>query len=225
MIFSANSPQYLPDINFFHLMKHSDKYVIADDNQFVKHSMINRTKINTLHGPLYLTVPVLSKNRIYQKLNDVRIVNDSDWQKKHWKTILHNYKFSPYFDHYAHFFCQLYTKKWHYLIDLNMTLIGKFREILMINSELIFSSTLNLDTKGNEKIIQIAKRINCHQYAVNCCYQHYLDNSLFNQNDIELVVLDNYSPKLDQSEHIKLNYDLSVIDLLFNLGPDSNHMI
>jgi hypothetical protein len=223
MIFAANPAEYLPNIKFFQLMKNADKFVIADDIQYVKHSLINRTKIKTAHGALlFLTVPVSAKNR---KIKDVQIVNEINWQNKHWKTILHKYRLAPYFEYYAEHIQPIFNKKWIYLIDLNIALIEIFKELLKINTLLSLSSALNLSCRGDEKLIHMAKILYCDTYLVDIRYKPYLNQNVFDQEDIELLYSNYSQPVYNQQMNSEFLADLSIIDLLMNKGPDTLFII
>ena len=74
-------PTYLPWLGFFELMDNCDTFVYFDDAQFVKKTIHQRNKIKTKQGQLLLTVPVLSKGKLKQKINETQINNDIHWRK------------------------------------------------------------------------------------------------------------------------------------------------
>jgi len=147
MIVSIHQPEYLPWLGFFHKVHQSDIFVLLDNVQYEKNYFQNRNKIRTQSGRTWLTVPVLTKGKSNQQINEVKIDNKSNWSKKHWRSIDLNYKNAPYFDNYREFFFDLYKKEWIKLVDLNETIITYLIKELEIDLKLIKSSELNIEVK------------------------------------------------------------------------------
>ena len=103
MIISAHQPEYLPYLGFFYKMAKADKFILVDHVQYYDGSFQNRNRIRASNsqGWLWLTVPVITSGRGYQKINEVEIDNSVPWARQHWKTIYFNYKRAPFFDMYS----------------------------------------------------------------------------------------------------------------------------
>src|SRR3989338_9424263 len=158
MILSAHQPNYLPYIGFFHKMANSDIFAIWDTVQFVKRGTfgwMNRNRIKTQNGWMWLTVPVLTKGRYEQLIIDTCINNDLPWQRKHWKTIYLNYHKAVYFDKYSAFFEEFYKKRWEKFTDLSETAIRYIAEMLDIKTKIIKCSDLMLNSRGTDLIIAV----------------------------------------------------------------------
>ena len=111
MIVSVHQPQYIPWIGYFHKIAKSDEFVILDNVQYKKREFQNRNKILTKTGPIWLTVPVITKERFLQKISEVEIDNTVRWQEKHWESIKFNYSHSKYFKDYKN---KVQNKSRHY---------------------------------------------------------------------------------------------------------------
>ena len=94
---------------------------------------MNRNKIKTNTDSIWLTVPVLRKGYRELKTSEIKINNSVGWQKKHLRSILINYKKTPYFEKYIPFFEDVYSKTWNYLTELNEYMLKWFIETLGIN--------------------------------------------------------------------------------------------
>ena len=70
-------PTFLPWVGYFALMDRVDRFVFLDDVQFDKRSWQQRNRIKTANGPLWLTVPVLTKGRRDQTIAEVQIQPDA----------------------------------------------------------------------------------------------------------------------------------------------------
>ena len=117
-------PGYLPYIGFFKKIESSDIFVFLDDVQYEKNSFDNRNKIRTLEGHMWLTVPVYYK--FGQFLNEIKIVNNEEWSRKHRKTIKLNYQKATFFTEYWNDIESILSQKWEFLLDLNIKLIEYF---------------------------------------------------------------------------------------------------
>ena len=94
---------YIPWKGYFDLINLVDEFIIFDSVQYVKKSWRNRNYIKGSNGPLLLSIPVLVKGKFTQSINIV-IVRDSQWRKRHWKTITLNYSKCRYFKDYKEIF-------------------------------------------------------------------------------------------------------------------------
>ncbi|MDI6641549.1 MAG: WbqC family protein [Elusimicrobiota bacterium] len=131
-----------------------------------------------------------------------------------------NYSKAKYFNQYKIQFSQIYHQKWQKLIYLNLAIIKLLLECFKINTKTVFSSELNLSTSKTERIIDICKRFNADTYLSGAGGKDYLDEKLFQQNNIKLVYQDFKHPVYEQV-YSGFELNLSAIDLLFNCGSDS----
>src|ERR1700710_2771832 len=90
---------YIPWKGFFELIGRCDEYVIFDSAQYVKRHWHNRNRIKTADGVQWLTIPVVTKNRFDQPINEVAI--ERPWAEKHWRTLELAYKRAPWFEQTA----------------------------------------------------------------------------------------------------------------------------
>ena len=89
-------PSYLPWLGFFEQMSRSDKFVLLDDVQYTRRDWRNRNRIRVDEGWIWLTVPVLQKNKFAQNLLETRIDNSVPWRKKHLYTLRQYYCKTPF---------------------------------------------------------------------------------------------------------------------------------
>ena len=80
---AITQPTYLPWVGYFDLMNQCDVFIFLDNVQFEKRGWQQRNRIKTAHGDLLLTVPIKSKGRYKQKINETKIDTSRDFKKKH----------------------------------------------------------------------------------------------------------------------------------------------
>ncbi len=216
-------PTYLPWMGYFELIDSSDVFVVFDHVQFERKSWQQRNKIKTSNGVVYLSVPV-QKTPQKTPICDIKISYErDDILKKHFKTIELAYKKAPYFEKYKPYFEKIYSKKHILLRDLNVEIIKLVCALLSINKKIVFSSELNLKDQGMqkaEKVINLCKNLGIdHLYDAKGA-EEFLDKALFQKEGILIDFQEFLHPKYPQLWGEFAPY-LSVIDLLFNCGPDS----
>ncbi|KAA3658783.1 MAG: hypothetical protein DWQ10_10435 [Calditrichaeota bacterium] len=219
-IYSAHQLHYLPWLAYFKKLASAEQFVFADDVQFKSHNYINRTQIKTARGKLWLTIPVLSKGKSEQLIKDVRINPNVNWQRKHWKTLLVNYKTAPWFEKYADFFDQFYQKEWRFLVDANFAAIEFLLRALDIKTACFLSSDIQLKTGRTERIVHMGKKLRCNTYLSGPSGSKYLDENQFKDNGITVEYFSFNHPEYKQQFGAFIP-GMSIVDLLFNEGPNT----
>lgn len=221
MIVSIHQPGYLPWLGYFHKIALSNIHVFLDNVQFEKNYVDNRNKIKTAQGWVWLTVPVLTKGRSDSLLlNTIEIDNKVDWRKKHWQSILQNYRKAPYFQHYADFFEHVYQKDWKRLIELNQTIIRYLLQGLGIQTEIVSASCLSVKGEKSDLVLNLCQGLQASTYISGIMGKDYLQEDRFTEANINIVYQDYHHPVYQQL-YGQFEPYMSIIDLLFNCGPES----
>lgn len=225
MIVSIHQPNYIPWLGFFSKIIRSDVYVVFDDVQFPRgKDYANRNQIKTNNGKLWLTVPVIGKSDL-KPWNTIEI-NNNGWVDKHLSNIESFYKKAPYFNSYFPEIKEILSKNHSLLIDLNIDLIKFFLHCLESDTQIVFSSQFKTEKTGLDKILLILKELNTTEYisGEGEGSRRYIDENIFKQNNIKLTWQQYNHPIYNQQFSDFVPY-LSIIDLLFNEGPNSKHII
>lgn len=173
---------------------------------------------------MWLTVPVISKGRGRQKINDVKIDNEYDWQRQHRNSLKAWYSKAEFFKDHFPFFENTYGKKWSKLKDLNICIIDYILKEFKINTPVYYESELGIITRGTGRIIEICKKLKADVYLSGTGGKNYLEEKEFPQAGIKLEYQDFVHPTYKQQYTGKDNIflpNMSCIDLLFNEGPGS----
>ncbi|GKT28253.1 WbqC-like protein family like protein [Aduncisulcus paluster] len=212
-------------MGYFYKMALADVYVILDHVQFKKRYFENRNKILTSTGKArWLSVPVLSKGKYLQAINEVEIDDSRSWRKKFLETIRHSY-------HQTSFFSSLFAKIEAILqgfdnprlIDLNMAFIHMIRNELEITTPLVYSSEIlnpPLETapKASDLILELCLKVGASQYICGPFGCRYLTLDDFDRNGINIEWLTYDPPQYKQHVPGFMSH-LSTLDALFNHGP------
>ena len=214
-------PTFLPWVGYFSMMSAVDKFVLLDDVQFERRSWQQRNKILANNGPIWLTIPVVSKNLRSQKINDVQILYEKDFIKKIIRSIEINYLKAPHYKKYSENIYSILKERPKNLSDLTISLIKEIKKILKIKTDIILSSELNIQGKREERLLNICLLLEAKVYLSSPNSKNYLDKTdIFNQNNIALEYYDYSHPIYPQLIKEFQPY-ISVIDLIFNCGEKS----
>ncbi|OGS24820.1 MAG: hypothetical protein A2297_07425 [Elusimicrobia bacterium RIFOXYB2_FULL_48_7] len=224
MIVSVHQPQYLPWIGYFHKIAKSDLFVYLDDVQYKKREFQNRNRIRTKTEWQWLTVPVITKERFLQKISEVELDNTSRWQEKHWNSIKINYSHAPFFKDYREDFENIYSRKHDRLAGLNIEITAYLLKCFGISTPVKLESEFGLPGASTERIVNICKKLGADTYFSGAGGKDYMDETLFEKENIKLVYQDFKHPVYKQAYPGFEPY-MSAIDLLFNCGPESPKII
>ena len=225
MVVSIHQPNYIPWLGFFNKILLSDTYVVFDDVQFPRgKDYANRNQIKTNNGKMWLTIPVIGKSDL-KPWNQIEI-NKNGWVNKHLSNIESFYKKTPYFNEYYPEIKNIYLKDHNLLIDLTLDLIKHFLKILDKEVKIVLSSDIKTDLKGLDKILYILKNLNATKYISGDGdgSKRYIDEKLFSDQGIELV-WQNYKHPIYKQQFNEFIPYMSILDLLFNEGPNSKNII
>ncbi len=217
---SIMQPGYLPWLGFFELIYNSDLFVLFDDVQYTKKDWRNRNRIRTSNGWIWLTVPVLTKGNRLQHICQARINNSTNWSQKHLKAVEINYKKAEYFTKYFIGLQKIFDSKWDYLVDLDLEIIKWVADSMGIEKRILKSSELNIKADGQEKIIEVCKRLGSNELYDSKAAALLLNEEDFMKKGIKLVFQNYEHPVYEQVYRPFFPY-MSAIDLLFNCGEKS----
>lgn len=225
MIVSIHQPGYLPWHGLFHRLALSDLHVFLDTVQFEKHGFNNRVKIKTVQGCQWLTVPVLVKGRFLRNpITEVMINSLEPWARKHWKTILLNYRKAPFFDQYAPILQEFYAKEWVRLAELNTAMIRRLAALMGVQCQFMKASDLSAQGRKSDLILRICQEVGAKTYLSGVKGREYLNIEKFRDAGIRVYIQRYRQPRYPQLFGEYEPY-LSIIDLLFNCGDQAFAMI
>lgn len=224
---SIHQPNYIPWAGYFYKIARSDVFVVLDAVQYPRgRSFAARNRIKTPNGAVYLTIPVhIPKGHEGKVLFTDVTFSDMKWKEKHLKTLSLNYKKAPHFqDVYDRIVPLVRTAE--KLADLNLNLIRTIAEYLEIKTEIVrLSELLHHFGQKTDLIADICQALNADIYLSGTGGgREYNDETLLNENGIQLVYSDFQHPEYPQlwGDFIP---NLSVLDMLFNCGKRSREII
>lgn len=190
------STAYLPPVEYLSLMTGAGKVIIENEENYVKQTWRNRCRILSSNGPLTMSVPVLKGVHPKIPVREVRIDYTKRWQQVHLGAITSSYSSAPWFQFYFGKIEEIILSSPELLIDLNNRLLRAVLNFTGIKPELGYTDSFE----------QPAGAGHDYRYSLSPG-KKYLHQAK------EYIQVFSY-----KSDFIP---GLSIIDLLFNLGPDS----
>lgn len=228
MILSVHQPQYIPWIGYFDKIAKSDSFVFLDQVQYKPREFQNRNKIRNPAGAIWLSVPVISKGKGRQAIDNVKVDNELPWQRKHLESFKSCYGKAAFFDEHREFLNQAYAQKWESLVSLNIFIIDYILKQLAIGLPIYRESELGIHSTSTDRIIEICRRLKADTYLSGIGGKEYLDEEKFPQAGIKLIYQDFRHPVYRQ-QFMKNADDfipcLSILDLLLNEGSRSREIL
>lgn len=188
---------YLPPVSYFHVIQETEHPILLEQHEhFPKQTYRTRAKIATANGVLNLIVPIVHGGKVHVPMKDVRISYDSNWQRLHWLSLQTAYRSAAYFEYYEDDFVRLYEKKYNFLFDFNVEQLKLLLKCLKLGCSL----------GRNEKYSPVFGTVD-YRSAI-----HPKKPSVWTEPKPYYQVFQETNGFLS---------DLSVVDLLFNQGPQS----
>ena len=192
------STAYFPPISYVAAMLDKPVVLVEQYETFPKQTYRNRAVVATANGLLPLSVPVVRTNGNHTYTKDMDICYNENWTAKHWRAIESAYNSSPYFLYYKDDVEAILNKKHRTLLELNMDILAFVFKKLKVAKDIILSTDFVV-VDANADIEDYRNR--------------------FSPKNKEIIQLSPYDQVFEDRFGFVPN--LSILDLLFNMGPDS----
>lgn len=212
---------YIPWKGYFDLIAAVDEFILFDDMQYTRRDWRNRNQIKTPTGVQWITVPVQVKGRYHQRIRDTAI-DDAGWARRHWVTLVQNYRHAPFFEEVSALIAPLYaTGRFTELTDLNQTGLALICGYLGIGTRITHSWDYDLIEGKSERLAHLCAQAGGTVYVSGPAARTYLDEAAFAARGIEVSWFD-YA---GYPEHPQLwgafTHGVTILDLIFNCGRDA----
>lgn len=219
---SGHQPVYLPGIILFNKIALSDVFMFVGHCQYVKKSWHSRNRIRLYDQELWLTVPVRTAGRFDQSINNTYTLNDV-WKRKHLGSIRQAYQKAPFFSQY---FPELEQKLLLHdgaLGDLNISIIKMTLNWLDIKTQIVDSRDYAINGAATDMLVSMCRAVGADRYLSNEGSRAYVNEDHMAEQGIQHCWQLFEHPIYGQAGTFMPN--LSVIDLLFNVGPDAREIV
>lgn len=212
---SIHQPAYIPWLGYFYKIASADVFVFLDDVQYCNDTFQNYNEIKTPNGKFRLRCPIV--HHFGDMLNNIRTRDELKWKDKHLKTIQANYARSKNFHVFYPKLMEVLLRQYESLSEMNIDIVKLIAKELGIDTPMIKSSELNVNTFKQERIIDIVTSLGGDVYMSGNGARGYQQEENFTQKGISLKYLQ-YKPVVYNQLFGDFIPNLSAIDYIFNVG-------
>lgn len=212
---------YIPWKGYFDIMASVDEFILYDDRQFTRRDWRNRNRIKTPEGTRWLTIPVESKGRYEQRIDET-VIGDPRWADRHWSTIVGSYGRASHFSDYRDTLEELYrTSTERRLSAVNRRFLQAIAGLLGIRTTLSWSTDYEAEGAKTERLVSLCRAAGATEYVTGPRARNYLDETAFDEAGIGLSYFD-YSgyPEYEQL-HPPFEHEVTALDLIVHTGAEA----
>ena len=188
---------YLPPVEYFtHLRNNKPDILIEKEEFFPKQTYRNRANIYSPDGLLTIVVPVIKGSKVHTITKDVKISYDFRWQRLHWMSMQSCYRRSAYFEYYEDDFARFYENKQTFLFDYNQEILNLLLKLIKLPLNITYTETYE---KEYPNLTDLRSSMSAKK------------ESILEQKP--------YFQVFEERKGFLKN--LSIVDLLFNQGPQT----
>ena len=218
------STTYCGPVQWYQKLYRSEEVFMERQETFQKQTYRNRCVIATTNGLQTLTVPVERSSS--NLIKDIRISNHGNWRHQHWFALMSAYNESPFFDYYQDDFRPFYERQYDFLYDFNMEICHKVCELIDIQPN-IRETEEYFRSEGVRPLPPPSPWRGSLTSNPSYLIPH------LSSNPIDFRSAINPKHPADDADFVPRHYyqvyerkhgfqpNLSILDLLFNMGPES----
>lgn len=212
---------YIPWKGYFDIIRAVDEFVFLDDAQFTRRDWRNRNRIKTSNGTIWLTIPVVSKGRFEQAIDETAIAEP--WADRHWETLRMSYARAPCFAAFESPVRALYERAAAetMLSHVNSLLIRGVCDILGIATRIAWSRDYPVQGTKTDRLLSICRAAAATHYLSGPAAKVYMELDKFAAADIDVDFVDYAGYPEYPQLHGAFEHGVSILDLLFHTGADA----
>lgn len=191
------STAYLGPVQQYAKLAQYDTIYMEREENYIKQTYRNRCVLAAANGPLTLSVPIVKPNDLKCPTKEIRISDHGNWRHLHWNALVSAYNMSPFFEYYADDFAPFYERRYTFLFDFNEALRQLICELIDLQPQVRYTDSYQPTVS--------------HDYRESIRPRHP-------EADVHFRPVPYYQVFQEKFGFLP---NLSIVDLLFNMGPES----
>lgn len=196
------STAYFPNVQYMSKFL-VGKVAVEKFETYPKQTYRNRCNILSANGVLPLSVPV--QKNFHTLTKDIRIDYSEMWQRNHYTALKSAYRNSPYYDYYFYKIERFFEQKETFLVDLNAKIFETLFSMLKLNADWSYTIDYVSEPDGFRDMRDCIS-----------------PKPSRNKPDAEFVPRPYIQVFADRFDFVQ---NLSILDLIFNVGPESKEYL
>ena len=222
----VHQPNFLPWTKLFDKVLGSDVYIAYDSVQYTRTEFHSRQLITGRDGPLWLSVPVLTRDRGRQPLCAVELVRDRAWRAAHLRLLTEHYRGARYFREVMAVLESVYADDDRLLVDFNLRVLCALLGYVGGTVRVVRATWFDHSGDNTERIIALTRAVagDVHLTSTYGTTRRYVDWTRVAAAGIG-VEAQRFSEPRYRQQFEPFRPDLSVVDLLFATGPGAGELL
>ena len=218
-------PYFFPYIGYWQLIHASDRFVLFDDAQYMRHGWVNRNRILKPGGGWqYILVP-LKKHEVTDSIKNVYAHPEKKWKELIIAQLAHYKKKARYFDEASTLVSEiLFSNNEQSIAAINLNIISQLSTYLDIKKEIIQSSEQSFDYTdvgdAGDWALRISEQMGASEYINPASGAKLFDREKFSSSNIKLSFLKPH--EIIYSQRGDFEPSLSIIDVLMFNGIEGS---
>jgi hypothetical protein len=219
VIVAAYQPFFAPFPGFFAKALLADVLVLLDGVQFPQRTgWLTRNRFKCEQGELWLTIPVRRKGCGLQRIDEVRIVREGSWARKHLASFKECYGRAPFFADHLPFLEGLFSAVPERLLDLTLPILRHLAAHLGCRARIVLLSELGIEAREPVLSVEVCRKLGATAFLAQRPAGKFLSPELFSGAGVRLLTFA-YHPEIYPQLYGPFIQNLSALDLLFCCGP------
>jgi hypothetical protein len=216
---AAIQSNYVPWRGYFDVVGLVDEFILLDEVQFTKRDWRNRNRIKTANGPAWLTIPVQTKGRYEQRIDEVEIA-DPTWAERHWQTVRQAYAAAPALGEVGPAVQATYERAAGLarLSEVNRLFLETLAPLAGIEGTFSWSTDYRSAGSKTERLVSICAEAGADEYVSGPAARAYLDEAEFEAAGIAVRWMEYEGYREYPQQFGAFEANLSILDLLLNTG-------
>lgn len=217
-------PYFFPYLGYFQLINATDRFILFDDVQYIRHGWINRNRIlKPAEGNQYIVAPLAEHSRDAE-IKAIKTVEGYAWKEKILRQLEHYKKKSPFYPEVCQLLARCFELNGTVITELNGHYLKLVCEYIGINFNIEISSQMNFDYSNvngaGEWALRISEQLGATEYINPPGGIELFDKDQFEKSGIKLSFI---HPKLKEYSQRRNTFEpgLSIIDILMFNAPET----
>ncbi len=201
---------YMPPLSYMALLSTATEVYIEAQESYIKSTYRNKCEILGANGRIVLSIPLTGGRDHHQLYKEAQIAYADDWQHRHYMSIISAYGSAPFYEHYIDHFKPFYEQQYGYLFEYNTQLLQLLIRLLKLDVKIRFTTEYQKEVHGAADMRKLFKA----------------------GQKIEAVPIGQKKWHLREVPYIQVfsgsgsfEAQVTVLDLLFNTGPEAKHIL
>ncbi len=223
MTLAVMQPYFFPYLGYFQLINAADRFILADEVQYIRHGWINRNRVQNQNGDCTYIIAPVQKHPLKTTIKNIAVVPGKNWKKEVLKKLESYKRKAPFYKQVYSFINDCFEFEESSITLLNQHYLLKACRYIGIEKDIKLQSQMELDYSNVEnktdRVLQLCIQLGADSYINLPGGAALYDKNIFLKNGIDLKFI---KPNLQPYQQLSATFEpaLSIIDVMMFNEPE-----